>query len=65
VQFLSNARGSCGEVRAQLYAALDGQYLTEDEFRVLCQLSEEVGRMISGLMAYLKTSEHRGRKFKE
>ena len=26
VQFLSNAKGSCGEVRCQLYAALDENY---------------------------------------
>ena len=32
IQFLSVAKGSCGETRAQLYAAFDQQYLTDDEF---------------------------------
>jgi four helix bundle protein len=31
VQFLSHAKGSCGEVRSQLYLALDAGYLKEDE----------------------------------
>ena len=31
VQFLSHAKGSCGEVRSQLYVALDAGYLNEDQ----------------------------------
>jgi four helix bundle protein len=65
VQFLSNAKGSCGEARSQLHAVLDEEYLTHDEFDALHQLCEEVSRMISGFMTYLKTSEHRGNKFKQ
>lgn len=64
VQFLSNAKGSCGEARSQLCAALDEEYLTRDEFKALHELCEEVSRMLSGFMTYLKTSEHRGSKFK-
>ncbi len=65
VQFLSNAKGSCGEVRAQLYAALDESYLTQEEFDELIELCVEVSRMISGMMTYLRRSELRGNKFKE
>ncbi|HXC97863.1 MAG TPA: four helix bundle protein [Verrucomicrobiae bacterium] len=65
VQFLSNAKGSCGEARSQLYAALDVEYLTRDEFDALHELCVEVSRMISGFMTYLKNSEHRGSKFKQ
>jgi len=64
-QFLSNAKGSCGEVRSQLYTALDERYLTQSEFERLSQLCAEVSRMISGLMTYLRGSEMRGSKFKE
>jgi four helix bundle protein len=63
IQFLSNAKGSCGEVRDQLYTALDEQYLTEREFQDLYQLSVEVTRLISGFMKYLQESEMRGSKF--
>jgi four helix bundle protein len=63
-QFLSNAKGSCGEARSQLYVALDENYLSHDEFEALREQCEEVSKMISGFMAYLRTSGLRGRKFK-
>ena len=65
VQFLSNAKGSCGEVRCQLYAALDEKYLDETEFKELYERSTEVSRLISGMMTYLQRSELRGSKFKQ
>ena len=65
VQFLSTAKGSCGEVRCQLYAALDENYLSETEFNQLYEQSREVSRLISGFMAYLRRSEFRGSKFKQ
>ncbi len=64
-QFLSNAKGSCGEVRCQLYAALDEKYLSEIEFKQLSEQSLEVSRLISGFMTYLRRSELRGNKFKQ
>ena len=64
-QFLSNAKGSCGEVRCQLYVALDEMYLTETEFKQLYENCQEVSRLISGLMAYLRASELRGHKYKK
>ena len=65
VQFLSLAKGSCGEVRCQLYAALDEKYLSEPDFKLLYGQCVEVSRLISGLMKYLQTSELRGSKFKQ
>src|ERR1039457_3688500 len=64
-QFLSNAKGSCGEVRCQLYAALDEKYLREAEFKQPSEQSLEVNRLISGFMTYLRRSELRGSKFKQ
>ena len=63
-QFLSNAKGSCGEVRCQLYAALDEKYLSEAEFKQLSEQSQEVSRLISGMITYLRRSELKGSKFK-
>src|SRR6267142_2803435 len=34
-QFLAMAKGSAGEVRSQLYVALDQRYLSEGEFAML------------------------------
>src|SRR5215471_711140 len=35
VQFLSNSKGSCGEVKSHLYVALDLNYITDSTFREL------------------------------
>lgn len=63
-QFLSMAKGSVGEVRAQLYVALDQGYLAQEEFERLSTLCREIGKMIGGMMAYLRSSEIKGVKFK-
>jgi len=63
IQFLTVAKGSCGEVRAQLYVALDQGYVDEESFRSLQQKLEEASRTISGLIKYLKQSELKGSKF--
>jgi four helix bundle protein len=64
VQFLSVSKGSCGEVRAQLYLALDQGYISPREFELLSQASIEISQLISGLMKYLRGSEMRGSKYK-
>jgi four helix bundle protein len=50
-QFLSTAKGSCGEVRSQLYVAFEIGYLGKDEFQRLLAQAEEVGRVVGGLHA--------------
>src|ERR1041385_1087769 len=65
VQFLSAAKGSSGEVRAQLYVALDRNYIDQATFRELNQEATQVSRMISGLMAYLRQSGIKGTKYKK
>ena len=64
VQFLSIAKGSSGEVRSQLYMALDQDYISENEFNFLYSKTTENSRVISGLMKYLQQSNLKGRKFK-
>ena len=64
LQFLSTAKGSCGEVRSQLYVALDQSYITSVQFDDLYNGTVEVGRLVSGFMGYLRQSDLRGNKFK-
>jgi four helix bundle protein len=54
VQFLIVAKGSCGEVRAQLYVALDQGYLTEQDFEALVGQAERTSQLIAGLIRYLQ-----------
>jgi four helix bundle protein len=64
VQFLYVAKGSCGEVRAQLYIARDRQYLTDQQFNDAFGTAMEVNKMISGLIKYLHQSRMSGKKYK-
>jgi four helix bundle protein len=64
LQFLSVAKGSAGELRSQLYVALDQGYLTESVFEELTSLSREISCMLTGLMTYLRNSGIRGAKYR-
>ena len=64
LNFLSIAKGSCGEVRAQLYIALDQQYLDELKFGEISRKLLETSSVIAGFMRYLQQTELRGNKFK-
>jgi four helix bundle protein len=62
-QFLSIAKGSAGEVRAQLYVALDLEHITKEEFEKLNRLVLDTSKMTSGFINYLRDSELKGAKF--
>ena len=63
LQFLAIAKGSCGEVRAQLYVAFDQKYIDETKFKITSNKLNETSRLIAGFMRYLQQSEMRGSKF--
>jgi four helix bundle protein len=63
LQFLYVAKGSCGEVRSQLYVALDQGYATENETDKLLQAFKRLSGSIRNLITYLRKSQMKGEKF--
>lgn len=65
LQFLSIAKDSCGEVRSQLYIAVDQNYIKQATFEEIAKLLIETSKTISGFMKYLQGATERGSKFKQ
>jgi len=61
---LTIAKGETGELKSQLYRSLDNKYITEEIFRELYSLADELTRMLTGFINYLNKSKIRGQKFK-
>ena len=64
LQALAVAKGSAGEVRSQLYVALDEDYITEDEFESLRSQCLKVSRVIAGFITFLQRTSIAGPKFR-
>ena len=52
IQFLSIAKGSAGEVRAQLYIIKELNFINEEEFVLLYEKVTQVSKMLSGFINY-------------
>jgi len=55
IHFLYIAKGSCGELRSQLYIGLDLDYITEDDFQNNLRLAERTSKSITALIKYLNS----------
>jgi four helix bundle protein len=64
IQFLAIAKGSAGEVRAQLYVAKDLGYVGPEAFEALMSSVLRISKRISGLISYLRRSDLKGCKYK-
>lgn len=65
VLFLSYAKGSCGELRSQLYRCFDSFYLNEQDFNNILDQTISLSKRINGFISYLKKSEFKGNRFIE
>ena len=65
IQFLYISKGSAGETRAQLYVALDQDYISQEEFQKGILMCKDVSGQLSGLIDYLKGSRFKGEKFRK
>lgn len=63
IQFLFIAKGSCGEVRAQLQIAADQPHISAGDYTRLNDLCRRISGMISNFIAHLQRSDYRGEKF--
>ena len=63
IQFLYYSKGSCSELRSQLYAAKDAGYLNHDNFKSAHDLAEETSKILQGLIGAIKSRVLKGRKF--
>ena len=55
IRFLYTAKGSCGELRSQLYVAFDLMYIEENGFNEIFSLTELISKSIAGFIKYLRT----------
>lgn len=53
IDFLGHAKASAGEVRSQLYVAMDLGFIEEGEFEAAAELARKCSRQIYRLMEYL------------
>jgi len=60
VNYLYIAKGSAGEVRAQLYAAYDIGYLNVEIFKNLKNKAEECSRLLNSFIKAVKSSPNAG-----
>lgn len=65
VNFLSIAKGSCGEVRSQILRASDVGFIDSDTAERLYKDCKNISKMLCSLMYYLRASNHPGYKFTE
>jgi len=54
IQFLNISKGSIGELRCQLYIALDQNYIQNEYFNILSDKLLECEKMCSGLIKHIK-----------
>lgn len=65
VNYLYIAKGSAGEVRAQLYVALDAEYLNIETFKYLNGLALDCSRLIQSFADKVKSGSQQGTQFKQ
>ncbi len=54
IKFLGYSKGSVGEVRSLLYAALDQEYISEIEFNNLKESATNISTQIANFIKYLR-----------
>lgn len=64
IKYLDYAKGSAGELRAQLYIARDQGYLGEEDFAIVFSIAEISSKQLTRLVQYLE-SQPNARRVRE
>lgn len=65
IMFLGYAKGSCGELRSQLYRLLDRKYINKEQFEELSKTALRISGMIQRFIEYLRKTNLKGIRQKE
>lgn len=64
IKYLGYAKGSAGELRAQLYIARDQGYISEEDFTIMFSTAEICSKQLSRFIQYLE-SQPNARRVRE
>ena len=64
INFLSISKGSCGELKSQLYHSYDCKLIDEVVFEDLSKRTDALNSKIGGFIRYLNNALIKGNKFK-
>jgi len=64
IQFLGYSKGSCGELRSQLYRALDRKYINQQQFDDFYSLAVRISSMLQKFISYLQKTVIQGERKK-
>jgi four helix bundle protein len=65
IQFLFISVSSAAELQSHMYVAMDQHYVTKETFDNIYQQADKTGKMISGLITYLRENDERYRLNKQ
>lgn len=63
IQFLSISKGSCGEVKSQLYWTFDRGDINQQQFDLTVFKVDQLNKQLGAFIVYLNKSAYRGTKF--